>query len=197
MASTPHIDNDLIEQYVLGQLDAALSRQVEAAADGDPAVRRTIDELRAGLEHYVRSLEVHPPGGVKERILAKLTAADVEPAAPPVIHEMSTIADYARWLNAPDMVRPANAEDVFFIPFAQNAQGLSAVVWLVHGSPEETHTDLIEKFLVVEGSCEIHMRGRVFPLAVGDVLSIPLHTPHTVRVTSTVPCKVVLQRIAA
>lgn len=198
MFSTPDITMDLIEQYVLGQLDVEQSRLVEAAGVKDSEVRSTIDALREGLEQEVRQNAVAPPAGVKERLLSRLEIPETQRLDwPPVIHAGSKVTDFARWIDGPGMDRPADAEEVHAIPFADNAQGMSALVWLVQGSPEETHTDLVEKFLIVEGTCEISMRGEVFSLSPGDVLSIPLYTAHSVKVTSLIPCKVILQRIAA
>ncbi len=189
---------ETIERYVLGELPADQCRALEAAAGADATLRSLIDELQGGLECLARLNAVPPPPGVKQRILdAAESHAHERAMRPPVIHAASTAADFAPWTDTPEMVRPVDAEDVFFIPFADNADGLSALVWLVSGSPEETHTDRIEKFLIVEGSCQIAYRHEVHALEAGDVFSIPLHTPHTVKVTSTVPCKIILQRIAA
>ena len=113
------------------------------------------------------------------------------------MHAGSTAADFAPWIDRPGMVRPPDAGDIHVIPFADNSDGASALVWLVSGSPEETHTDCIEKFLIVEGSCHIAFGQNVHVLEAGDVFSIPLYTAHTVKVTSAVPCKIILQRIAA
>lgn len=187
-----------IERYVLGLLPAEECREVEAAASADPSLRALIDELQGGMELLVRMNAVPPPVGAKQRILDAVRSQTRESAIrPPVIHAGSKVADFAPWINRPEMVRPADADDIFFIPFADNSDGLSALVWLVSGSPEETHTDSIEKFLIVEGSCHIIYRHEAHALEAGDVFSVPLHTPHTVKVTSSVPCKIILQRIAA
>lgn len=187
-----------IEAYVLGALTARENRAVEAAASSDPSLRARIEGLQGALEHLVRKNAVTPPVGVKQRILeAVADQARERSIRPPVIHGGSKVADFAPWIEGPGMLRPADAGDIFFIPFAENADGLSVLVWLVSGSPEETHTDSIEKFLIVEGSCHIVYRHETHVLKAGDVFSIPLHTPHTVKVTSAVPCKIILQRIAA
>lgn len=65
------------------------------------------------------------------------------------------------------------------------------------GSPEEVHTDVIEKFLVIEGNCEIRTAASTTRLSPGSVHSIPLHVVHEVVVTSAVPCKVIVRRVAA
>lgn len=192
------ITTELIERYVLGQLSAGECSVVEAAASRNDGLRASIASLQGGLERLARLNAVSPPKELKHQVLAAVR--EVEHQArfqPPVIHAGSVAADFAMWVDRPEMVRPADAGDLYFIPFADNAEGTSAVVWLVTGSPEETHTECVEKFLILEGSCHIEFPDRVHVLKAGDVLSIPLHTPHTVKVTSTVPCKILLQRIAA
>ena len=64
-------------------------------------------------------------------------------------------------------------------------------------APEEIHTNEFERFLIVEGSCDIQIGETVHQLQAGDFLSIPLFENHFVTVTSSIPCKVILQRVAA
>lgn len=192
------ISADMIERYVLGQLSANEDLQVEAAAIMDEPLRISIVALQDGLEQLLWMNAVPPPSGIKHCVLkAVQTIEDRTPLQPPIIHAGSVAADFAHWVDRPEMVRPVDAEDIFFIPFADNTFGLSALVWLVSGSPEETHSQCVEKFLILEGSCQIQFPNVLNVLSAGDVLSIPLHTPHTVRVTSATPCKILLQRIAA
>lgn len=198
MEAGPGISADMIERYVLGLLSVDEGLQVEAAAMRDEALRVSIVALQDGLERLVLMNAVTPPSGIKQRVLDIVQSIEEQrPIRPPIIHAGSVVADFAPWVDRSEMVRPADAEDIYFIPFADNSDGLSAVVWLVNGSPEETHTQCVEKFLIVEGSCNIEFQDKVNVLRAGDVFSVPLHTPHTVKVTSTIPCKIILQRIAA
>ena len=198
MEGSSSITTEMIERYVLGQLSAAECLEVEAAAGRDAILFASIDSLQGGLEQLARMNAVAPPKELKQRVLAAVQEIEHEARfRPPVLHAGSVATDFAMWVDRPEMVRPADAEDIHVIPFADNSDGLSAVVWLVTGSPEETHTHCVEKFLILEGSCHIEFPGKVIVLNPGDVFSIPLHTPHTVKVTSTVPCKILLQRIAA
>ncbi len=59
------------------------------------------------------------------------------------------------------------------------------------------HTHELEKFLILEGTCDITIEDEVYSLKAGDFLSIPLYNKHDVKVTSLNPCKAILQRIAA
>ena len=62
---------------------------------------------------------------------------------------------------------------------------------------QEVHDDEFEKFMVVEGTCTITIEENKHELHPGDFLSIPLYKNHFVKVTSDIPCIVILQRIAA
>jgi mannose-6-phosphate isomerase-like protein (cupin superfamily) len=196
MENQQNIPMDMIELYVLGQLSAAQRREVEALAASDSKVKAALNELELAMEHMVSSRAIAPPEHIKGTLLDAISRKE-RSNDPPIIHMGSVASDYATWLNKPEMVRPADAGDIYFIPIAENEDGQSAIVWLTEGSPEETHTDSIEKFLILEGSCEVIFNDHVHELRPGSVLSIPLHTPHTVKVTSAIPCKIMLQRIAA
>jgi mannose-6-phosphate isomerase-like protein (cupin superfamily) len=64
-------------------------------------------------------------------------------------------------------------------------------------APDEIHDNEYEKFLIVEGECDITVGTNVHHLTPGNYFSIPLHATHSVKVTSKTPCKVILQRVAA
>ena len=74
---------------------------------------------------------------------------------------------------------------------------ITAVIWIGQMAPDETHDDEHEKFLILEGTCDITVGNDVHHLKAGDYFAIPLHKTHMVKVTSDVPCKAILQRIAA
>ena len=61
----------------------------------------------------------------------------------------------------------------------------------------EIHTKEYERFLIIEGTCDIKIGDDVFHLKAGDYKEIPLFIEHSLIVTSDIPCKVILQRVAA
>ena len=64
-------------------------------------------------------------------------------------------------------------------------------------APAEVHDNEYEKFLIIEGTCDITVDEDVYSLVPGDYFSIPLYKSHNIKVTSTIPCKAILQRLAA
>lgn len=205
METTPNEAQELIlsgklEAFVLGTLPADERFAVLRASSAFPEVRDEIARLEEALERSAQWPTAPADGLLKESILGRLKGDawhQDDPGHPPILHAGSSRSDYAQWLDLPQMVAPAAYEDPYFIPIAQTAQALTAIVWMRKGSPAETHTDCIEKFLILEGTCEIQLPDHVEKLQPGDKYSIPLHVPHTVVVTSSVPCKLVVQRVAA
>ena len=119
------------------------------------------------------------------------------PTFPPILNEGSTIADFSQWLERKDLVLPDDFTDFHAKIIGMDSKKTTAIAWLKYGSPSETHTDEYEKFLILEGTCDITIGEKTVSLVPGDYLAIPLHVSHNVRVTSSIPCKVILQRIAA
>ncbi len=74
---------------------------------------------------------------------------------------------------------------------------ITAIAWIKTIAPAEAHDDEYEKFLIVEGTCDIIVENDVYPMVPGSYFSIPLHKNHNIKVTSKIPCKVILQRMAA
>ena len=81
----------------------------------------------------------------------------------------------------------------------ENQVGFEVVVhsWLKDYAPQEVHDDEHEKFLIIEGTCDIIVGNEINQLVAGDYFAIPLHKNHIIKVTSSQPCKVILQRVAA
>jgi mannose-6-phosphate isomerase-like protein (cupin superfamily) len=116
---------------------------------------------------------------------------------PPVLTEQSKIDDYNEWLKREDMFLPDDADSIYVKLIGYTPDVTSAMVWIKHYTPSEVHNNEFEKFLIVEGTCDITVDEKIYSLVAGDYLSIPLYVSHHVKVTSKTPCKVILQRVAA
>ena len=88
-------------------------------------------------------------------------------------------------------------EEVFAKIIGYTPEAITAIVWLKDYAPHEVHDNEYERFLIVEGTCDIIVEDEVNQLVPGDYFAIPLHKKHLVKVTSSIPCKVILQRVAA
>lgn len=196
-----YIDSGILEQYVLGFADAEDCKEVEIMAAADPAVQAEIEAIAHSLEMFAKANAVEPNPVIKPFLLATIDYTERlqngEPVSnPPILNENSKVADYAAWLNRSDMVFPGNA-DVFAKIIGYTPEAITAIVWLKDYAPQEVHDNEYERFLIVEGTCNIIVGEEVNPLVPGDYFAIPLYKNHSVEVTSAIPCKVILQRVAA
>ena len=195
------LDSGILELYVAGMTTAEESREVEMAAASDAAIMEEISAISVSLEKYALENAVDPNPIFKPFLLATIDYTErlksgETPANPPILSELSTIEEYTNWLTRPDMLAPATeefyAKIIGFTPAA-----VTAIVWLKDYAPQEVHDNEYEKFLVVEGSCNIIVENEINSLKAGDYFAIPLHKTHMIKVTSAIPCKVILQRVAA
>jgi mannose-6-phosphate isomerase-like protein (cupin superfamily) len=197
-----YIESGILEMYVLGDISAEELLQVEQMALLHPEVAEEIETIAASLHTYAQLNAVEPDPIVKPFLLATIDYSErmksgEEMSFPPMLTEKSVIADYAQWLNRKDIVIPEKLDDVHAKIIGYTPKMTTAIVWIKEMAPQEMHDDEIEKFLIVEGSCDIIIENQVHQLKAGDMLSIPLYKNHLVKVTSAIPCKVILQRVAA
>ncbi|MEJ7587338.1 MAG: cupin domain-containing protein [Ferruginibacter sp.] len=196
------IDSGMLESYVAGNLPDSQCEIVELMAAEFSEIREEIVAISEAVEIYAKA-NVNTPGPVaKPLIMAMIDYGErikhgEQPTFPPVLNEHSLISDFSLWLDRPDLVLPGDFKDIHLniIGFADGIT--TAIVWIKDRAPAEVHETEYEKFLIVEGTCNISVGENVFPLIPGDYFSIPLHENHQVIVTSKIPCKVILQRMAA
>ena len=196
-----YIDSGILEQYVLGCTSAEESIQVELLINEDPSIRMEITAIQAVLECYAIQHAITPNPVIKPFLLATIDYSERlkngEPATqPPVLHDKSIINDYAIWLNRSDMISQ-EGENIYAKIIGYTHKAITAIIWIKDYAPQEVHDNELERFLIVEGSCNIIVEEEVYALVAGDYFAIPLHKDHLVKVTSALPCKIILQRIAA
>jgi mannose-6-phosphate isomerase-like protein (cupin superfamily) len=196
-----YMGSGLLELYVLGATSPAESTEVELMAATDPAIRLEIEAIEEALEAYAMEHAAAPNPVIKPFLLATIDYTERlkggEPVTmPPVLNKNSIIEDYSPWLNRSDLLVPGD-DAIFAKIIGYTPEAVTAIVWIKEYAPQEIHDHEFEKFLIVEGTCDIVVGDEVYALVPGDYFAIPLHKNHQVKVTSTIPCKVILQRIAA
>ena len=197
-----YINSGILELYVLGVSSAKENEEVEKMASSYPEIHTEIEKIAMSMEAYGQHHQVAPDPTIKPFLMAVVDYTERlgngEPASfPPLLQEGSAIADYAEWINRKDIFLPDDFKDIYAKIIGYTAAVTTAIVWIKEGAPEEIHDDELEKFLILEGSCNITIDGKPHHLVAGNFLSIPLYKKHDVKITSSIPCKLILQRIAA
>jgi len=196
------INSGILEMYVLGISSPEEVEEVEEMAKLHEEVRKEIEAISQALKGYSESNATIPNNTVKAMIMASVDYEErlkkgEQPTFPPILNDNSTIQDYSEWLIRKDMLLPADFNEIYARIIGYTPEAISAIVWIKSETSYEVHTDEYEKFLILEGTCDIDIDGDIHQLIPGDYLSIPLHKGHVVKVTSQTPCKVILQRVAA
>lgn len=196
------VASGILEMYVMGNTNAEETAEVEQVAALYDDVRKEIQAISIALEEYAKLNDIEPNPSLRPFIMATIDymgrlKKGETPTFPPMLHLGSGVEDYSQWLERDDLQPAEPVEDAYAAIIGYTPEATTAIVWLRYGAPPETHTDEQEKFLIVEGTCDITIGNDVHKMKPGDVLIIPLHISHHVRVTSGHPCKIILQRIAA
>lgn len=199
-----YVESGILELYVLGTCTEAEAIEAKRLSQLYPEILSEIERIENQL------LEIPPPQAqkrptlnVKAMVLAiadythRLANGEVV-SNPPLLNAHSKKDDFAEWLQRSDMILPSDADDAYAKIIGYTEKAATLIVWLKTGSPYEVHEAQLERFFILEGSCKIaYANGETHDLNPGDFIEIPLFMGHTLTVTSNIPCKVILQRVAA
>lgn len=201
LSSKEYIESGILELYVLGITSEDQTKAVEMMASSDPAIEQEMVLIRESLEGYAMANAIDPNPIIKPFLLATIDYTErlkngESVSVPPLLNENSQIAHFESWLNRSDMVS-SDTDSMYAKIIGYTPEAITAIVWLKDYAPHEVHDNEYERFLIVEGTCDIIVEDQVNQLVPGDYFAIPLHKNHLVKVTSSIPCKVILQRVAA
>jgi mannose-6-phosphate isomerase-like protein (cupin superfamily) len=198
------ITSGILELYVLGDTSEEEDISVSVMSGRYPEeIAQEILEISTALQHRAIADAIEPDPIIRPFLLAKLDYMDRmmggEPfSVVPPLSEFSKIEEYAEWIDRADMVAPGDFGEIFAKILSHTDAMTAALVWLREMAPQEVHDDQYERFLILEGTCDITIEDHgTHSLKRGDYLQIPLHKNHHVVVTSIFPCKILLQRVAA
>ena len=197
-----YIASGMIEKYVLGLALPEEIIEIEALSTQHPEIQRAITEFCTLLEKNALANAINPPEIIRPELLATIDYMERlqngEPMTfPPVLSESSKIDDYNEWLNRSDLSLSQDSADIYLKIIGHTPTCSTAIVWVKSKTPEEVHTNEQESFFIIEGTCIVHIGTNSYEMVPGDYLQIPMFEKHHIVVTSSVACKVILQRLAA
>ena len=194
MGSYGALEPGMLELYALGALSPEEAESVRYAVAHDDDLRRELEDLDRALEMLAMVNATAPPSALRAKILsdARIGGSTNEPMC--VIHGTTRTADLPQWIFAHPDPDPNEYENMHVVDLQCPPQLASALVWVKHYVSEEEHDVCHEAFHILEGTCEVLVGDVLRRMGPGESISIPLHVPHSVRITSPYPCKAVVQR---
>jgi mannose-6-phosphate isomerase-like protein (cupin superfamily) len=197
-----YINSGILELYVLGMTSDEETLEVTELAEKHIEIRQEIDAIATALQTTAESFSPEISPAVKEMIMATIDYTErlkngEEMSFPPMLSKNSLVEDFKPWISRSNMQAPEDFGAIYAKIIAATPEAKTLIVWLKYGAPIEVHDKEYEHFLIAEGTCNITIGETVHSLVPGDYLSIPLYIGHKVEVTSSIPCKIILQRVAA
>ena len=201
MNTETYINSGIIEMYVMGALTSEEEKEVSLLAGKYTEIRNEIERVSSTLEAYVQQHAKTPAPEIKPVLMATFDFMQrmengEKPVKAPLLTSRTRKDDFSEWLNHPDMQAPLEYAHTYVKLISYQPAHSTAIVWLKEGATEEVHTDEYESLFILEGSCDILINKEIYQLYPGDLLTIPLFASHSVKVTSTIPCKLILERRA-
>lgn len=197
-----YLNSGILELYVLGITSNDETIEVTQLAEKHVEIRNEIDAIIEALKLYSQESAPEISPATKALLFATIDYKErlrngEKYIMAPLLNKYSKIEDFKTWIERTDMQPSDEYESLDAKIISASPEVTTLVVWLKYGAPSEIHDNEFEHFLIVEGTCTITIGNEKHNLIPGDYLSIPLFIDHDVEVTSTVACKVILQRVAA
>jgi cupin superfamily acireductone dioxygenase involved in methionine salvage len=163
-----------------------------------------ITETEAALAIFAQSFAVTPSLPVRDRILGKIQKLNAyqQHRQPISLDNVPLLTAESNWLDweeaVKDIAPPADLENIHLHPIREDEQVQLFVAYVREFIEEEVHHDLLESFVLLEGSCSCHMTredGSTYTvnMVAGDYIEMKLGEHHDVTITSARPAKAILQ----
>lgn len=165
------------------------------------------EEVRQTEEALLQYASAHaktPPAELRQKILNKIKALKSQSAQRQQLQldKLPLLEDNSNWLDWEEAVQgiepPPDFENVHLHPLESNERRDLFVAWVKQEVPEEVHYDILESFVLLEGTCECHISDeqgntRIVRMGPGDYIAMQVGETHDIVITSMKPAKAILQ----
>ena len=169
-----------------------------------------LDQIEQALIEFAQLHAVTPPLSMRDKILSNIQKLSEQKAQRMTfsLDNVPLLTPDANWLDWAEATKsifpPDNFEDVHLHTLRNDDIVEMNIVWVKQEVPEEVHHDVLESFILLEGTCECHIINedgstRVVRMREGDYISFKIGEVHDIHITSREPAKAILQwlKIAA
>ncbi len=169
------------------------------------SMKQEIEKTEEALLKYAEAHAVAPPLSLKDKILGNIQKLnDLSNNRQSIfLDNVPLISPESNWLDWEEAVKgieqPADIENVYFHPLRNDDTVEMNLAWVIEEVPEEVHHDILESFILLDGTCECHIYNedgtikKVVRMRAGDYISFKIGEVHDIQITSSVPAKAILQ----
>ncbi|CAM4138916.1 hypothetical protein SAMN06265348_10362 [Pedobacter westerhofensis] len=193
-----YIKSGILELFVLDLLDAAERAEVLNVISKYPVLEKEVQVIEDTLQSYANSIAIQPSKSLKAKIEASIEES-VKESNMDLDHLLliSEHSDLQNWLKLVNKYYPSAFEAENFSEVLRSENGVTQV--LVVSSTDiadETHDDVHESFLILQGQCRCTVGSAIFYLGPGGYTQIPLNENHKVEITSSSPVMAIAQYVS-
>ena len=157
-----YISSGILELYCIGLVTDAERAEVEQYAAQYPAIKIEIAYISASLEAYALANGISPAGKLKPELLLKAYQLDSGAGKqyPPLVNEATTVGDFVKWVKKKSFPSPGpDLTNLFTCDLPSTDTVINFMVWAKQGLDEEEHTHYNEYVMILEGHCDMFMKG--------------------------------------
>lgn len=163
-----------------------------------------IQQTEDAILRFAAAHAVSPDPGLKNKILDKIKAlnSNKNNREPLSLDNLPILDQRSNWMDWQEVVKginpPKDFDGIFLHSLESSPRRELFVAWVKEYVAEEVHTDLIESFILLEGTCECRItdangNAHVVRMAAGDFITMHTGETHDVIITSLEPAKAILQ----
>ncbi|MDB5001897.1 MAG: hypothetical protein JWQ34_122 [Mucilaginibacter sp.] len=176
-----YINSGILEQYCLGLLTPSEQEAVLAMSALYPEVKKDLEEIELAMQRLALNNAITPKAELKQQIANLITTND-QAITLDNLPAISKYSNYQTWLQAIEHLIPNESiGDFFAYPLRHNDNIEQTLIVTQVDVPEESHSDIMESFLILKGQCVCTIGQHTYTLSAGDLLEIPLYTEHNVK----------------
>lgn len=193
-----YIKSGILELFVLDLLNEAERADVLNMLSQFPVLEKEVQEIESALQMYASLAAIEPSRSLKAKIVSSIAdlakEKDMDPDHLLLINKQS---DYQNWLRLVTDYFPQAFETGNFAEVLRDENGVRQVLVVTSTNiDEETHDDVHESFLILQGQCRCTVGGDTFYLNPGGFTQIPLYETHNVEITSSSPVMAIAQYVS-
>jgi mannose-6-phosphate isomerase-like protein (cupin superfamily) len=171
---------------------------------GIAPLKADLDDTEIALNAYAKQHAVEPPLSMREKIMSKMQKLNAQALnrQPFTLENLPILTAESNWLDweaAVEGIEPPPVYDnIHLHSLEANDTRELFVAWVQELIPEEVHFDLLESFVLLEGTCECHIWSengdkRLVRMQAGDFIEMKIGENHDIYITSPKPVKAILQ----
>ena len=171
---------------------------------GTAPTKADLENTEAALIAYAEIHAMQPPLSMRDKILSKIQKLDAQERNRQVLnlHKLPILTEQSNWLDWEAAVQniepPADYDNIHLHTLESNDTRELFVAWVKEVVPEEVHHDLLESFVLLEGTCACTIwtedgTTRHVRMQAGDFIEMKIGENHDIYITSLQPVKAILQ----